>query len=323
MATTNARMLVSDASQLIGNTPMLELKHIFGNSSARILAKMESFNPTSIKDRAVLNMIRIAMQQGKITKDSEVVEASSGNTAIAIASLGAVMGYKTRIYMSELCSIERQQILCAYGAKVILTPGIEHTKGARDRAIAYCEENSATAFFLNQHSNENNGQSHFLSTGPEIWEQTAGKIDAVVIALGTCGTFDGLSRFFKSKNPDIKIIGYEPAGSPVYSGGLQGKHKITGAGPGFITDNFKRSEQYLDEIVLVEDEEAFDTARQVALKEGVLIGPTSGASIWVAGQLAQRAEYKGKTIICFVYDTGERYLSTPGLFPADNVEKVE
>jgi cysteine synthase A len=315
--------IVSDASQLIGKTPLFELKHIFDNSPARILAKMESFNPTSIKDRAVLNMIRIAMKEGKIKQGSEVVEASSGNTAIAIASLGAVMGYKTRIYMSELCSIERQQILCAYGAKVILTPGKEHTKGARDRALAYCDVNQETAFFLNQHSNENNGQSHFLSTGPEIWAQTEGKIDAVVIALGTCGTFDGLSRFFKSQNPDIKIIGYEPAASPVYSGGKQGKHKITGAGPGFITDNFKRSAQHLDEIMLVEDQQAYVTAQQVALKEGILIGPTSGASIWVAGQLAQQPEYKDKTIICFIYDTGERYLSTPDLFPSNNVEKVQ
>ncbi|WP_413701964.1 PLP-dependent cysteine synthase family protein [Psychromonas sp. KJ10-10] len=314
--------IVTDASQLIGKTPLFELKHIFAHSPARILAKMESFNPTSIKDRAVLNMIRTAMKEGKISKGSEVVEASSGNTAIAIASLGAVMGYKTRIYMSELCSFERQQILCAYGAKVILTPGIEHTKGARDRAIAYCEENPETSFFLNQHSNENNGQSHFLSTGPEIWEQATGKVDAVVIALGTCGTFDGLSRYFKSQNPDIKIIAYEPAGSPVFSGGQQGKHKITGAGPGFITDNFKRSAQHLDEIVLVEDQHAFDTAQQMASKEGLLVGPTSGASIWVAGQLAQQPGYKDKTIICFVYDTGERYLSTPELFPANNIEKV-
>lgn len=314
--------IMTDVCDLIGNTPLLELKNIIKDSPARILAKMESCNPTSIKDRAVLNMIRSALDQGKITPKTEIVEASSGNTAIAIASLGAILGYRTRIFMSELCSVERQQILCSYGANVVLTPAIEHTKGARARAIAYCQANPERTFFLNQHGNAENGKAHELTTGPEIWEQTGGDIDAVVIGLGTCGTFDGLSRFFKKKNPDIKIIGFEPASSPVYSGGKQGKHKIIGIGPGFVTENFKRSQPNMDEIMLVEDEVSYDCARRIARREGILVGPTSGGSVWVAGQLAQRPEFAGKNIVCFLYDTGERYLSTPDLFSADKVESL-
>ena len=312
--------ITHDAGALIGHTPLLELKHIFEASPARILAKMECCNPTSIKDRAVQNMIRKAMERGEISKDTEVVEASSGNTAIAIASLGVIMGYKTRIFMSELCSVERQQILCAYGAKIVQTPGIEHTKGARERAIAYCEAHPDTTFFLNQHGNVDNGNAHEATTGPEIWEQTGGNVDAIVIGLGTSGTFDGLSRFFKKQKPSINIIGFEPASSPVYSGGKQGKHKLIGIGPGFVTENFKRSRHNLDEIVLVGDEISYEYARKVARLEGILVGPTSGASVWVAGQLAQREEYAGKTIVCFMYDTGERYLSAEGLFPCIGIE---
>jgi len=264
-------------------------------------------------------MIRTAMQEGEITKDCEVVEASCENTAIA--SLGAVMGYRTRIFINELCSVERLQILCAYGAKVVLTPGKEH-RGARKRVVAYCKANPSGTYFLNQHGNINNGNAHMLTTGPELWEQTEGIIDAVVIGLGTCGTFDGLSRFFKKKNPNINIIGFEPAASPVYSGDKQGKHKIIGVGPGFVTDNFKRSQQNLTQIVLVEDDIAYESARQIACRDGVIVGPTSGASVWVAGQVAQSPDYRDKTIVCFLYDTGEHYLSTSGIFPASNVEKI-
>lgn len=314
--------VAENLTDLIGKTPMLELKRLFPNSNARILAKLELCNPMSIKDRPVLNMIRTAMDDGQIDSTTEVVEASSGNTAIAIASLGAMWGFPVRIYMSELCSVERQQILCAYGAKVIITPGVEHTKGARSRAIEYCEENSESTFFLNQHGNPNNGGAHEKTTGPELWEQMNGQIDAVVLGLGTSGTFDGVSRFLRGKNKDIKIIGFEPASSPVYSGGKQGKHKIIGIGPGFVTDNFKRSEHNLDELISVDDEIAYKWVRLIAKKEGLLVGPSSGAAAWVAGEVAKRDEFSGKTIICFFYDTGERYLSTPELFPVDNVVKV-
>lgn len=314
--------ILSSVSDYIGNTPLLELKNIFSPSSNRILAKMENFNPTSIKDRAVRTMVQKAIENGQIKKGTEVVEASSGNTAIAIAGLGAVFGYKTRIFMSDLCSEERIKILNAYGAKVILTPGIEHTKGARARAIKYCEANPETTFFLNQHGNENNGLAHQLTTGPEIWEQTDGQVDAIIMGLGTSGTFDGLSTFFKAKNPDIKIIGFEPQQSPVYSGGQQGKHKIIGIGPGFITDNFLRSKDNLDEIILVSDETTYEWTRKIAKKEGILVGPTSGAGAYVAETLAQRPDYEKKIIIFIICDTGERYLSTDDLFVIDDVERI-
>jgi len=306
--------------ELIGKTPLLELRHLFPDSKGRILAKLELLNPMSIKDRAVLSMIRAAMKQGLINPETEVVEASSGNTGIAIASLGTILGFKTRIYMSELASVERRQILCSYGAKVIITPGAEHTKGARQRALRYCDENPGKTFFLNQHGNPNNGLAHERTTGVELWEQLEGKLGAVIIGLGTGGTFDGLSRFFKNKNPEIKIIAFEPASSPVYSGGKQGKHRLIGIGPGFITNNFKRSRQNMDELILVEDDIAYKWTRAIARTEGLLVGPTSGAAAWVAGQLDQRPEYEEKTIVCFFYDTGERYLSTQELFQANNVE---
>jgi len=312
-----------NVSDLIGRTPMLKLDRLFPGSNGKVLAKLECNNPTSIKDRAVLNMITAAMDSGQIHGDTEVVEASSGNTAIAIASLGATLGFPVRIYMSALCSIERQQILCAYGAKVVITPAAEHTKGARSRAIAYCQAHPDTSFFLNQHSNPENGRGHELTTGPEIWEQTGGEIAALVVGLGTSGTFDGTARYLKSMNPGIKIIGFEPAASPVYSGGQQGKHKLIGIGPGFVTDNFKRSQEHLDELILVEDDTAYEWTRLIACKEGILVGITSGAAAYVTSQLVERAEFKDKIIVCFFYDTGERYMSTPDLFPLDNVLIVD
>jgi cysteine synthase A len=327
MKSNNTRMnsnlnIAKDACELIGHTPLLELNNLFLNKNCRVLAKMECLNPTSIKDRAVLNMIYMAMKVGKISPKTEVVEASSGNTAIAIASLGATLGYKTRIYMSESCSVERQQVLCAYGAKIVLTPSDEHTRGARERAIAYCKANPDSTFFLNQHGNIENGRAHELTTGPELWMQTEGNIGAVIIGLGTSGTFDGLSRYLKKKNIDIRIIGFEPASSPVYAGGKQGEHKIIGIGPGFVTENFKRSKENLDELIAVEDAVAYEWTRRIAQYEGVLVGPTSGAAASVAALLVERPEFAGKTIICIFCDTGERYLSTPGLFPLKDVDRI-
>jgi len=316
-------IIAQDINELLGKTPMLELKRFFGDEiKARVLAKMELNNPTSVKDRGVYFMVQAALKSGEITSDTEVVEASSGNTGIALARAAAIMGFKARIYMSELCSVERLRIMSAFGAKLVLTPGAEHTRGARDRAIAYCRANPEKTFFLNQHGNENNGRAHELTTGPEVWEQTKGELAAVIIGLGTAGTFDGLSRYFKKKNKNIKIIGFEPAASPVYSGGAQGKHHQIGIGPGFVADNFKRSRQYLDEIMHVTDQDAFEFTRLLAKRVGVLAGITSGAAAWVAGEVAKRDEFENKTIVCFFYDTGERYLSTEGLFQVDNIERV-
>ena len=326
--------VASNLTDLIGKTPLLKLNGLFPDSKANIFAKLELWNPMSIKDRPVLNMIRRAIEEGKIITNNdrdnargreerqvtEVVEASSGNTAIAMASLGAILGFRVRIYMSALCSVERQQIICAYGAKVMVTPASEHTRGARERAIRYCERNPDTTFFLNQHGNPDNGGAHETTTGPEIWEQLDGKIDAVVIGLGTSGTFDGVSRFMKRKNPGIRIIAFEPASSPVYSGGEQGKHRLIGIGPGFVTENFERSRENLDELILVDNHVAYEWVRRIAREEGLLVGPTSGAAAWVAGQVAKRPGFRGKTIVCFFYDTGERYLTTQGLFLADNIE---
>lgn len=308
--------------ELIGRTPLLHLRRLFRDPGVNVFAKLEMLNPMSIKDRSVLSMIRGAIATGRIKHDTEVVEASSGNTAIAIASLGAVLGFRVRIYMSELASVERRQILCAFGAKVIVTPGEEHTKGARKRAIEYCNSRSGSTFFLNQHGNPDNARGHYTTTAPELWEQMEGRIDAVVIGLGTSGTFEGVATYLKEQDPRIRIVGFEPAASPVYSGGKQGKHRLIGIGPGFVTENFMRARELLDELVLVEDSVAYDWTLRIARTEGLLCGPTSGAAAWVAGQVASSEGARGRRVACFFYDTGERYLSTEGLFQAIDVEYV-
>lgn len=315
--------VIQDISELVGKTPMLRIQKLFPDSKAHIFAKLELFNPMSVKDRPVQHIIQRAMQEGRIAPGTELVEASSGNTAIAIAMVGAAHGFPVKIFMSELCSMERIQILNAFGATVVLTPALEHTKGSRARAIAYCEQQGPKAYFINQHSNPHNGDAHEATTGPEIWAQTEGKIDAMIVGLGTSGTFEGLSRFFKAKNPDIKIIAFEPATSPVYAGGAMGKHKLVGIGPGFVTDNFLRGRERLDEIIHVTDQDAYETTKQLAMREGVLAGVTSGAALWVAKQLADRPEYEGKNICCIICDSGERYLSVDGLFPADKLERLD
>ena len=314
--------IIDDISELVGRTPMLRCDKLFPHANATILAKLELTNPMSVKDRPVQHIINRALAEGLIAPGTELVEASSGNTAIAIAMFGASQGFPVKIFMSELCSTERFQILNAFGATVVLTPGAEHTKGARARAIAYCEGRAGRSHFINQHSNPRNGDAHEATTGPEIWEQTEGKLDTMVVGLGTSGTFEGLSRYFKRQNPDIRVVGFEPASSPVYGGGEMGKHRLIGIGPGFVTDNFLRGRERLDELIVVDDEDAFAMTKTLARTLGVLAGVTSGAAIQVAGQLAQRADHAGKLICCIICDSGERYLSVDGLFPADNVERM-
>ncbi|MCB9726905.1 MAG: PLP-dependent cysteine synthase family protein [Deltaproteobacteria bacterium] len=315
--------IVDDIAELVGQTPMIRCDRLFPGARATILGKLELSNPMSIKDRPVKHIIEKALAEGRITPGTELVEASSGNTAIAIAMFGAARGFPVKIFMSDLCSPERIQILNAFGAAVVLTPGVEHTKGARERAIAYCEARPGKAHFINQHSNPDNAEAHEATTGPEIWQQTGGRIDAMVIGLGTSGTFEGLSRYFKAQNPAIQIVAFEPASSPVYGGGAMGKHKLIGIGPGFVTDNFLRGRDRLDELMVVTDSDAFAMTKALATTMGVLAGVTSGAALWVAGQLAQRDAYAGKTICCILCDSGERYLSVEGLFPADNVDRQD
>jgi len=315
--------IANDITDLIGRTPLMRLGRLYDGAHGRVFAKLEIFNPMSNKDRPVLNMIRKAMDEGRIGPNIEVVEASSGNTAIAIASLGAVYGFPVRIFMSEVVSLERKRALVAFGAKIALTPGREYTRGARDRAIAYCAGNPKSTLFLNQHGNPENPHMHELTTGPELWEQLEGKVDAVVIALGTCGTYDGVARYLKRMNPQIHAVGVEPAGSPLYSGGKQGVHHIYGMGPGLVTEIFQRSAHKPDEILLAEDDTAYEWTRRVANREGMLVGLTSGAVAWAAGQVAARREFAEKNIVTFFYDTGERYLSIDGLFPQGDIQTVE
>lgn len=307
-------MIVSSVLDLIGRTPLMRLDRTFPESNGRVLAKLECFNPTSIKDRPILNLVQNAMAQGLINGSTIVVEATSGNSGIALASIGSVLGFRVRLFMSEACSIERQKLMRAYGAELVLTPKEEHTRGARERAIAFCEGDPGGTFLINQHGNPHNGQAHYEHTGPEIWEAVSGNIGSVVIGLGTCGTLDGLSRFFKEMDPSIRIVGVEPKSSPVFSGGKAAPHGINGIGPGFVTENFKRAENLVDDILLIEDETAFEWARRVSKVEGLAIGPTSGATIWGAEQELRRSGPEGRQIICFFYDTGERYLSIDGFF---------
>ena len=314
--------IAKNVTDLIGETPMLALERLYPNTKAKVYAKLEQFNPMSIKDRPVLHMVRQAIAAGKIHSGIEVVEASSGNTAIALATLGAILEFPVRVFLSENSSLERQRILAAFGSRIVLTPAAEHTKGARERAIAYCDANASSAFFLNQHGNPENPEAHELSTGPELWEQLEGRIDAVVVALGTCGTYDGIVRYLKTKNPDLRAFAVEPAASPVYSGGKRGTHRIDGMGPGLVSDIFQAASHKPDEIIKVTDEDAFEWTRRVARKEGLLVGLTSGALACAAGELTQRPEFEGKTIVTFVYDTGERYLSISDLFPVGDVTTI-
>ena len=308
-------MIAEQYTDLIGNTAMLELRRLAAGLPGRVLAKLEMSNPYSHKDRMVLSMVRSLQSQGKLAPGGEVVEASSGNTAIALAALATTMGFKARIYMSEAVSNERKAVLKAFGATVVLTPAVEHTRGARQRAIQYVRENPRSCF-LSQHDNPANGEIHYSTTAPEIWADCNGQVDAIVTGLGSAGTFSGVARYFKERNPSVRMICFEPASSPVFSGGKQGLHHIHGIGPGMISPNFEPVRHLCDEIVLVTDADAFAWTRRVARSEGLLVGITSGAAAKVACDLAARPEMAGKTIVCFFYDTGERYLSTPGLFCA-------
>lgn len=298
-------------TDLIGGTPLLELVNYEkeNNLEATVLAKLEYFNPAgSVKDRIAVAMVDEAEKQGKLKSGSVIIEPTSGNTGIGLASVAASRGYRIIITMPETMSVERRNLLKAYGAELVLTDGAKGMKGAIEKAQELSEgiENS---FLPSQFTNPANPAYHRATTGPEIWQDTDGKVDIFVAGVGTGGTVSGVGEYLKSQNPDVQVVAVEPASSPVLSGGKSGPHKIQGIGAGFIPDTLD-TEVY-DEIIKVENEDAFAAGRKIARTEGVLVGISSGAALWAATELAKRPENKGKTIVALFPDTGERYLSTP------------
>lgn len=298
-------------TDLIGGTPLLELVNYekANELQATLLAKLEYFNPAgSVKDRIAKAMVDEAEQQGKLKQGSVIIEPTSGNTGIGLASVAAARGYRIIITMPETMSIERRNLLKAYGAELVLTDGAKGMKGAIAKAQELSEE-IENSFIPSQFTNPANPAYHRATTGPEIWNDTDGKVDIFVAGVGTGGTVSGVGEYLKSQNPDVKVVAVEPASSPVLSEGKAGPHKIQGIGAGFVPDTLN-TEVY-DEIIKVENEDAFKTGRIVARTEGVLVGISSGAAVWAATELAKRPENKGKTIVALLPDTGERYLSTP------------
>ena len=303
--------IYTSADQLIGKTPLLELTNIEKEEGlkATILAKLEYFNPAgSVKDRIARAMIDDAEAKGLLKPDSVIIEPTSGNTGIGLASVAAARGYRIIIVMPETMSIERRQLMKAYGAELVLTEGSKGMKGA----IAKAEELSKeipNAFIPGQFVNPANPAIHKATTGPEIWADTDGKVDIFVAGIGTGGTITGVGEYLKEQNSAVKVVAVEPAGSPVLSKGTAGAHKIQGIGAGFVPDVLNTA--VYDEIIAVENEDAFAAGKLVGHKEGVLVGISSGAAVWAAIQLAKRPENKGKTIVALLPDTGDRYLSTP------------
>lgn len=298
-------------TDLIGSTPLLKLKNYgkLNNLEADIYGKLEYFNPAgSVKDRIAKAMIDNAEAKGILKPDSVIIEPTSGNTGIGLAAVSAARGYRIILTMPETMSVERRNLLKAYGAELVLTDGAKGMKGAIEKA----QELAASipgSFIPSQFTNPANPAIHRATTGPEVWEDTDGKVDIFVAGVGTGGTVSGVGEYLKSKNPDVKIVAVEPAGSPVLSKGTPGPHKIQGIGAGFVPDTLN-TEVY-DEIIAVENEDAFETGRTLAGKEGLLVGISSGAAVYAATVLAKRPENKGKVIVALLPDTGERYLSTP------------
>ena len=301
----------SSIQDLIGGTPLLELKNIEQKEQlgARVLAQLEYFNPAgSVKDRVAKAMLDDAEAKGLLTKDSVIIEPTSGNTGIGLASVAAAKGYKVIIVMPETMSVERRQLMKAYGAELVLTEGAKGMKGAIAKAKELAEATPGS-FIPGQFTNPANPDIHRKTTGVEIWEDTAGKVDIFVAGVGTGGTVTGVGEYLKSKNPNVKVVAVEPSGSPVLSTGVAGAHKIQGIGAGFVPDILNTS--VYDEIITVTNEDAFATGKMIGRTEGVLVGISSGAAVFAAMQLAKREENKGKTIVVLLPDTGDRYLTTP------------
>ena len=303
--------IYTSADQLIGRTPLLELTHIEAAEGlqAKILGKLEYFNPAgSVKDRIAKAMIDDAEASGKLKPGSVIIEPTSGNTGIGLASVAAARGYRIIIVMPETMSVERRQLMKAYGAELVLTDGAKGMKGAIAKADELAKE-IPNSFVPGQFVNPANPDAHKRTTGPEIWEDTDGKVDIFVAGVGTGGTVTGVGEYLKSQNPAVKIVAVEPATSPVLSKGVAGAHKIQGIGAGFVPDVLNT--KVYDEVIPVANEDAFSAGKLVGHREGVLVGISSGAAVWAAIELAKRPENKGKTIVALLPDTGDRYLSTP------------
>ena len=299
------------ADELIGKTPLLELSHIEDEYKleANIIAKVEYFNPAgSVKDRIAKKMIDEAIKEDKINKDTVLIEPTSGNTGIGLASVAAAKGLKLIVTMPETMSVERRNIIKAYGAEIVLTEGVKGMKGAIEKANELAKE-YPNSFIPGQFDNPNNPKVHFETTGPEIYEDTDGKVDIFVAGVGTGGTITGVGAYLKSKNKDIKVVAVEPESSPVLSEGKSGPHKIQGIGAGFVPKVLDTS--IYDEIIRVSNEDAFATGKLIGKKEGILVGISSGAAVFAAIELAKKEENKGKNIVVLLPDTGDRYLSTP------------
>ena len=303
--------IYKSVDELIGNTPLVELTHLekLEGLEATVLAKVEFFNPGgSVKDRIAKAMLDDAEAKGVITEGATIIEPTSGNTGVGLALEAAARGYKAIIVMPESMSIERRKLAMAYGANIVLTPASAGMKGAIAKADELAKE-IPNSFIPGQFVNPANPAVHKATTGPEIWEDTDGRVDIFVAGVGTGGTITGVGEYLKSRNPDVKVVAVEPASSPVLSKGVAGSHKIQGIGAGFVPAVLDT--KVYDEIIAVENEDAFATGRMIGRKEGVLVGISSGAAVWAAIQLAKRPENRGKTIVALLPDTGDRYLSTP------------
>ncbi|MDD6332556.1 MAG: cysteine synthase A [Clostridium sp.] len=298
-------------TDLVGGTPIIQLNNYNAKRGleATILAKLEYFNPAgSVKDRIAKSIIEDAIEKGKVNKDTVIIEPTSGNTGIGLSSVAASLGLRIIITMPETMSVERRNLMKAYGAELVLTDGSKGMKGAIAKAEELAKE-YPNSFIPGQFVNEVNPLTHYRTTGPEIWKDTEGKVDIFVAGVGTGGTISGVGKYLKEQNPNVKIVAVEPAGSPVLSGGNSGPHKIQGIGAGFVPDTLDTG--IYDEIIPVENDAAFETGRAIGREEGVLVGISSGAAVWAATELAKRPENKGKTIVALLPDTGDRYLSTP------------
>lgn len=306
-------MIYNDLTELIGNTPMMRLDTLAKSEGAKanIIAKLEYFNPAgSVKDRVAFNMITEAEKSGKLKPGATIIEPTSGNTGIGLAAVGAARGYKVILTMPETMSVERRNLVKAFGAEVVLTDGSKGMSGAIEKANEL-KKSIYGAIIAGQFENPANPQAHYETTGPEIWRDTEGKIDVFVAGIGTGGTVSGVGKYLKEQNPDIKIIGVEPASSPVLTQGHGGAHKIQGIGAGFVPETLNRD--VIDEVITCTDKAAYETGNKIAKAHGILVGISSGAAVWAAIEISKRPEFSSKNIVALLPDTGDRYLST-GMF---------